>query len=226
MWLGVSALLCGGCEQHIAIEPTKVQGFAPWSDLPAPHRLVPGDEIELKFLLNTELNDRVTIGPDGRVTVPLLGAVEAQGMTVAAFTKSLETAYAPKLRVPDLDVIVRTYGAARIFVGGEVKTPGVLAMAGQMDVLQGILAAGGAYADDAHGRSAPHHRRPGFDAGFSAAGSRRHLCAAVEHCRIRPVRGAVPEPGFTVPEGHQCQYRQRIFLSIAPSDGPRHACPI
>ena len=132
-----------GCEQHIDIDPTQVGGFAPWSDAPQPHRLVGGDEIELKFLLNTELNDRLVIGPDGQVTVPLLGAVPAQGMTVAEFTQSLKTAYAPKLRVPELDVIVRTYGTARIYVGGEVKNPGVLAIAGQMDALQGIVAAGG-----------------------------------------------------------------------------------
>jgi len=142
--VSLALIMLAGCEQHIAIDPSKAQSFAPWSDLPAPHRLAAGDEIELKFLLNTELNDRLTIGPDGRVTVPLLGPVEAQGLTIAAFTRQLEAAYAPKLRVPDLDVIVRSYGAARIYVGGEVKSPGVLAMAGQMDVLQGIVAAGGA----------------------------------------------------------------------------------
>jgi protein involved in polysaccharide export with SLBB domain len=138
-------VLLAGCAQHIDVQPTNgaVQGFAPWSDAPAPHRLVAGDEIELKFLLNNELNDKLMVGPDGRVTVPLLGPITAQGQTVEDFTKSLETAYAPKLRVPKLDVIMRNYGAARIYVGGEVKTPGVLAMAGQMDVLQGVVAAGG-----------------------------------------------------------------------------------
>ncbi len=42
-----------------------------------------------------------------------------------------------------LDVVVRGYGSSRIFVGGEVKTPGVLPLQGPTDVLQGVLQAGG-----------------------------------------------------------------------------------
>ena len=133
-----------GCVQHVSIVPTQVSGFAPWSDEVPVHRLTAGDEIELRFLLNPELNDnRLIIGPDGRVTVPLLGAVVAGGQTVAEFRGQLETDYASKLRVADLDVVVRGFNSSRIFVGGEVKTPGVLPLPGQPDVLQGVLQAGG-----------------------------------------------------------------------------------
>jgi protein involved in polysaccharide export with SLBB domain len=45
--------------------------------------------------------------------------------------------------VADLDVVVRTYASSRIFVGGEVKTPGVLALQGPTGVLQGVVMAGG-----------------------------------------------------------------------------------
>ncbi len=133
----------GGCAQHVGVVPAHVDGFAPWVDDTPQHRLAAGDEIELKFLFNTELNDKLSVGPDGRMTVPLLGPVSAAGRTIPEFTKDLEKAYASKLRVPDLDVVMRTYGSARIYVGGEVKTPGVLAMNGPIDVLQGVLMAGG-----------------------------------------------------------------------------------
>ena len=83
------------------------------------------------------------IGPDGRVTVPLLGDVVAAGLTVPEFRQQLETGYASKLRVADLDVVVRDYASSRIFVGGEVKTPGVLPLQGPTDALQGVLMAGG-----------------------------------------------------------------------------------
>ena len=137
-------VLLAGCSQHIAIKPTALQGFAPWSDEVPPHLLASGDEIDLRFLLNPELNDaKLVVGPDGRITVPLLGAVRAGGMTVAAFRSMLQQAYASKLRVAELDVVVRNYASSRIYVGGEVKTPGVLALPGPTDVLQGVLMAGG-----------------------------------------------------------------------------------
>ncbi len=140
-WVVLIAL--SGCAQHVGVVPAHVDGFAPWVDEAPQHRLAAGDDIELKFLFNTELNDKLTVGPDGRVTVPLLGPVQAAGKTIPEFTKELEKSYATKLRVPDLDVVMRGYGSARIYVGGEVKTPGVLAMNGQIDVLQGVLMAGG-----------------------------------------------------------------------------------
>ena len=143
-WLLACALLLAGCVQHVSVVPNRVEGFAPWSDEVPAHVLTAGDELELKFLLNPELNDaRLIIGPDGRVTVPLLGPVIAGGLTVAEFRAKLERDYASKLRVADLDVVVRGYASSRIFVGGEVKTPGVLPLLGPTDVLQGVLQAGG-----------------------------------------------------------------------------------
>ena len=138
-----SILLCG-CVQHVTAVPTRVGGFAPWSDEVPAHRLTAGDEMDIRFLLNPELNDaKLVIGPDGQVTVPLLGPVVAAGLTVAEFRAKLEQAYASKLRVADLDVVLRGYSSSRIFVGGEVKTPGVLPLIGRTDVLQGVLQAGG-----------------------------------------------------------------------------------
>ena len=142
----VSALLLGtqaGCAQHVEVVPTQIQAFAPWSAESSPHELAAGDEIELKFLLNTELNDKLTIGPDGRATVPLLGAVQAGGRTVAQFKDDLQTLYEPKLRVAQLDVVVRNYGSSRVYVGGEVKSPGVISIPAPVDTLQGVLMAGG-----------------------------------------------------------------------------------
>ena len=136
--------LLAACTQHISIVPTRVEGFAPWSNEVPVHRLAAGDEFDLRFLLNPELNDaKLVIGPDGRATVPLLGAVQAAGLTVPEFRQQLQTGYASKLRVADLDVVVRNYASSRIFVGGEVKTPGVLPLQGPTDALQGVLMAGG-----------------------------------------------------------------------------------
>ncbi len=138
------ALLLVACTQRVTVVPTHVDGFAAWSNEVPPHRLAAGDEFDLHFLLNPELNDtKLVVGPDGRATVPLLGSVAAAGLTVPEFRQQLESGYASKLRVADLDVVVRNYASSRIFVGGEVKTPGVLPLQGPTDALQGVLMAGG-----------------------------------------------------------------------------------
>ena len=142
--LALLSVLLAACQQHITVVPSHVDGFAAWSNEIPPHRLASGDEFDLRVLLNPELNDtKLVVGPDGHVTVPLLGSVLAAGMTVPEFRQQLQTAYASKLRVADLDVVVHSYGSSRIFVGGEVKTPGVLPLQGPTDALQGVLMAGG-----------------------------------------------------------------------------------
>jgi protein involved in polysaccharide export with SLBB domain len=142
--LGCLAFLAlAACNEQIPLHPTAAQRFAPWTDSAPEHRLGAGDEFELRFLFNTELNDQLTIGPDGRVTVPLLGPVMAQGLTIPQFTVMLKSGYARDLRVPELDVIMRGYGSERIFVGGEVKAPGVIPLIGRIDVLQGLVLVGG-----------------------------------------------------------------------------------
>ena len=136
-------LLISGCNLHTSVVPTRVQEFAAWSDVPPPHRLASGDEVELRFLLNADLNERLTVGPDGRLIAPLVGAVMAEGLPVEAFRDALVLRYVNKLRNPVLDVVVRTYASSRILVGGEVKTPGVITLPGPVDVLQGVTMAGG-----------------------------------------------------------------------------------
>ena len=47
------------------------------------------------------------------------------------------------LRNPQVQISVSTYGASQIYVGGEVKTPGVVQIRGEMNTAQAIFAAGG-----------------------------------------------------------------------------------
>jgi protein involved in polysaccharide export with SLBB domain len=137
------ALLLSGCVQQIDVVPTHVAGFVPWTVDHPEHVLGPGDEIDLRFPINSELNERGKIGPEGQVTVPLIGSVEAVGKTAGQLRTELEQRYAPVLRAPVLDVLVVGFGSSRVFVGGEVRSPGVIELTGPTDVLQSVLMAGG-----------------------------------------------------------------------------------
>jgi polysaccharide export outer membrane protein len=101
-----------------------------------------GDTIEIKFMSNPELNERVQIRPDGRISMPLVGELHVARTTIAALTATLARAYADILRTPAVTIQVREFANRRIFVGGEVNRPGMLPMGGRQTALGAVMEAG------------------------------------------------------------------------------------
>ncbi|SDE79480.1 protein involved in polysaccharide export, contains SLBB domain of the beta-grasp fold [Terriglobus roseus] len=108
------------------------------------YRLAPGDELSINFPNNAELNHSGPIGPDGRVSIPLLGNVMLAGDTstqaASIITNVLRDRGIAANAVPDITIM--RYGTT-VYVGGQVKLPGAIQLASGMDVLQAIIAAGG-----------------------------------------------------------------------------------
>ncbi len=105
--------------------------------------LRPGDEIELKFPYWTELNDTQKVRPDGLITLQLVDAVQAQGLTPEELDEKLTELYKSKIKDPVITVVVRSLVDQRIYVGGEVNSPGLLTLQGEVDALQAVINAGG-----------------------------------------------------------------------------------
>jgi protein involved in polysaccharide export with SLBB domain len=106
------------------------------------YRLQPGDEIEVRFIEHSEYNEHGQIRPDGRISLPEVGELLAAGSTVEEFTAKVKTAYS-FLRNPDPTVQVRGFANRRIFVGGEVARPGMVALTGPKTVTEAIMESGG-----------------------------------------------------------------------------------
>lgn len=106
--------------------------------------LQPGDAIDVKFFYNPELNESVVIRPDGAISLQLVGEVTAGGRTPAAVGDELKQRYEPLLRRAEVVVIVRKYVSQRVYVSGEVLTPGPLPLEGRnLTALEAIMAVGG-----------------------------------------------------------------------------------
>lgn len=103
----------------------------------------PGDQLDIKFFYNPELNDLVIVRPDGRISLQLASEIPAAGLTPAQLTSTLEKSYAKELANPGITVIVRSFSSQRIYVDGEVNKPGMVALLGPLTVLQSIAEAGG-----------------------------------------------------------------------------------
>jgi len=114
-----------------------------YSDETPAYRFYAGDEIDIAVFSAPELTRTVTVGPDGRIALPLLGAVRAADLTAVELHDVLVAQYAAHLRMPELTVTPRTYGSRQVFVGGEVARPGIYEMPANIDAFQAVALAGG-----------------------------------------------------------------------------------
>lgn len=115
--------------------------YASWSDYEPPYRFYPGDELEVSLPTAPELTKTVTVQPDGRISLPLIGSVMAADRTIPELRASLADAYATQLLRPTVEVSPKA-APLKVFVGGEVRNPGIFDMAGDGDALRAVIQAG------------------------------------------------------------------------------------
>lgn len=107
------------------------------------YRIDAGDELEIRFFYNPELNDKVMVRPDGRISLQLIGDLSVLGMTPEDLTKTLKQRYDSIIQRTEITVTLRAFASQRVYVDGEVNKPGVVPLTGRVTVLQAIAAAGG-----------------------------------------------------------------------------------
>jgi polysaccharide export outer membrane protein len=115
--------------------------------IPIPLQLSPGDALEITFPGATNLSGVHRIGPDGTITMPLVGQVAAAGKTSQELQNDLFHLYEKELQ--DKEVIVGIVGSANIvYVTGAVGKPGRVEMNRPLTAVEAIMEAGG-FADTA-----------------------------------------------------------------------------
>jgi polysaccharide biosynthesis/export protein len=107
------------------------------------YRIRPGDVLTIKFFYNPELNETVPVRPDGRISLELIDEIRAAGRTVSEFKSELTSLYSATLKEPEVAVIVKTIAPRRVYVGGEVGTPGLMEVTGRLTLVQALFQAGG-----------------------------------------------------------------------------------
>ena len=105
--------------------------------------LGPGDVLEVSAWKDEALSRKVLVRPDGYISFPLIGDVQAQGLSVEELRLQIET----KVQefVPDVavTVILLEANSSRLYVVGKVNKPGVFLMMGETTVVQALAWAGG-----------------------------------------------------------------------------------
>jgi polysaccharide biosynthesis/export protein len=129
------ALACGTPRSPIPQAPPKALEMGEY-------RIEAGDEIEIRFPLNPEMNLRTVIRPDGKLSLQLVGEIRAEGLTPPELAQRLREAYSTELRDPEVSVVVRAM-AARVYVDGAIERPGGYPWTRQITAMQAIARAGG-----------------------------------------------------------------------------------
>ena len=137
----VFCALLPGCATQSAVVPYTAPVES--SGEPTPYLIQPGDQLEIKFFYNRELNEAVVVRPDGKISLQLLDDIQAAGITPAQLDEILTKKYARELKEPVLTVIVRSFTGQRVYVGGEVNRPGLVSLTANMSALQAVINAGG-----------------------------------------------------------------------------------
>jgi polysaccharide export outer membrane protein len=140
----IAALVAGTAGCAFNSPPGRVDAsMSPYAGVNEPYRIQVGDTIDVRFYKTPELNVRnIPVRHDGRISLDMIGDVEAAGLQPDELSQRLSEAYGHELQEPRITVIVRKFGG-RVFVGGEVGSPKALHYVHGMTALQAIQSAGG-----------------------------------------------------------------------------------
>lgn len=116
---------------------------APASDAPAPYRIQPGDVLMISVWKEEELKAEVIVRPDGGVSFPLSGDLDAAGGTVEELRQKIDEKLRKYIPDPVVTVAVKNPTGNRIYVVGKVNHPGEFLLSRPMDVMQALAVAGG-----------------------------------------------------------------------------------
>jgi polysaccharide export outer membrane protein len=92
---------------------------------------------------NLDLSQTVTVGPDGFVSLPLLGEVHAAGMTADQLAKLVTSRLTSYVISAQVTVSVIDIRSRQVYVMGQVGKPGGYPLVAPLTVLQLIAQAGG-----------------------------------------------------------------------------------
>jgi len=141
--IAIVALGLMGCgAQRVTLtKEALAAGGATKSQAPPVYRIQPGDQMDVKFFFNPELNETVFVRPDGMISLQLVDDVQAAGLTPVELDTVLTEKYGKELRKPMISVIVKGFKGQRVYVGGEVQRGGLIELAPGMTALQAIMQA-------------------------------------------------------------------------------------
>lgn len=119
---------------------------------PNKYSIGPEDVLYISVWREPDFTKLVAVRPDGKITMPLVGDLDAAGMTPIQLTKNITERLSTYVNRPDVTVTVQEVRSKRYYMDGEFNHPGEFPLVTSTKVLEAISKAGGfrEFADQKH----------------------------------------------------------------------------
>lgn len=142
--MGRKPLLFAGVALALALaRPDALPAQDTKNDAPNAYSIGVGDIVEISVWKNQDLGVTVPVRPDGRISVPLLGDIQAAGMTPLALKSTLTDGFREFVTAPEVSVVIKEIHSRRVFITGEVANPGAYDLQPRTKLMQVLALAGG-----------------------------------------------------------------------------------
>jgi polysaccharide biosynthesis/export protein len=123
--------------------------------------LGPGDRITVHVFGADDIPDRpIEVGSDGKINLPMVGMVQASGVTVRDLEVDLVRRYSTYFKEPQVNVTVTDYRSQPVTVAGSVNLPNVVQLHGPTRLMEVISQAGGLRPDAGNTVTVAHQNSP------------------------------------------------------------------
>jgi polysaccharide export outer membrane protein len=142
----LSVFLLGGIVENTTAADNAVSALSPpqaVSQASQDYRIGPEDVLRISVWENRELTLDLVVRPDGRVSMPLIQDVIAEGQTAMELADTIHQKLLFFIKEPQVSVIVLQVNAPKYFVIGNVARPGTYPLRSDTSVLQALALAGG-----------------------------------------------------------------------------------
>jgi polysaccharide biosynthesis/export protein len=97
------------------------------------------DVLEISVYGDPDLTRQVPVRPDGMISYTFIGDVKASGRTIEEIRAEMKERLGAYLRTPEVTVIAKEFGRQKVYVGGEVRQPGVFYLTARENTLVDVV---------------------------------------------------------------------------------------
>jgi len=145
LWIGLGTMMAAG---SVAAQTADKSASKPAAARNVPvtdpsYKIGPQDVLRIDVWKEAEISRSVPVRPDGKISLPLLNDVQAEGLTAMELSNVITEGLKKYITNPQVTVSISEINSRRVYVTGEVTRPGAFPLLPNMTVLQALTSAGG-----------------------------------------------------------------------------------
>lgn len=148
-----AGMVLASCASTPPVEPGVHLRLVPGTELPPPvgaengaatYRIAPFDKLSVVVFGVPDLSQTVQADSSGQISLPLVGAIDARGMTIEELTQTVEAGLRGRyVRNPQVTINLEETESLVVTVDGEVKQPGLYPVVGRLTLMRSVALARG-----------------------------------------------------------------------------------